>query len=129
MNEAVQNIEATEEAVLQARVRQQREIDEFYRLFPEEDIDDVPSDVWRKVKNGAALADSYAAYQIEARRALLRAKRQNEYNAEHSAGRIDGAPSDGFFTASQVAKMSEKEVRANYRTILESMKSKYFYDR
>ncbi len=62
--------------------------------------------------------------EIKALRAELEAERTsriNERNARMSSGRIGGGEAQ-YFTADEVRAMSQSEVRANYKKIIESMK-------
>ena len=110
-----------------ARARQEREVAAFFELFPEEELDHVPDEVWQRVKEGVSLSDGYAAYRIRQHRTEADAAAKNRYNGEHSSGAVFGALPGGFYSASQVAAMSEKEVRSHYDAIMDSMMSKTFY--
>ena len=110
-----------------ARARQERETAAFFDLFPEGDLDLVPDEVWQRVKSGASLSDSYAAYRIREERKEAAAAERNRYNWEHSSGVVSGVPATGFYSASQVSAMSEPEVRAHYDAIMESMARKTFF--
>ncbi len=74
--------------------------------------------------SGAELQMQALQEEIRALRGELeaeRAARINERNARMSSGRIGGAEAQ-YFTAAEVRAMSQREVHANYKKILESMK-------
>ncbi len=77
-----------------------------------------------EVPSPAELQMSALQKEISALRAELeaeRAARINERNSRMSSGKIGGGESQ-YFTAAEVRAMSQSEVHANYKKIIESMK-------
>lgn len=98
------------------------QIGEFTELFPDVAMDSVPDSVWESVKSGSSLAAAYALY---ARKLYVNEQRTggiNKRNAYNSAGAVGRGAAAEYFSPDEVRAMSQKEVRANYSKIIESMK-------
>ena len=98
------------------------QIGEFAALFPSVSPSEIPESVWDSVKEGNTLAAAYALYH---RREQIKAQRVNEINqknAQLSTGSAGRGASGEYFTPDEVRAMSQRQVRANYSKIIESMK-------
>ena len=98
------------------------QIGEFSALFPEVPVETVPDEVWDSVKSGSSLAAAYAVYARKAYMSEQRASNVNKRNARNSPGVAGKGTASEYYTPDEVRAMSQKEVRANYSKILESMK-------
>lgn len=98
------------------------DISEFYRLFPEGKLDQLPEEVRADVRSGIPLTASYALYEkrLEAERERIEAI--NRKNAARSSGSVGKNTSKEYFSPDEVRAMSQAEVRENYNKIIESMK-------
>ncbi|MBE6547210.1 MAG: hypothetical protein E7668_07255 [Ruminococcaceae bacterium] len=113
-------------ATLEQREREKsqamRELEEFHRLFPDISLQNVPDEVWKQVEEGLPLRAAYALYEKERQLAVYRAEQINRQNAARSAGKAGQPASGEYFSPDEVRSMSQRQVRENYKTILESMK-------
>lgn len=98
------------------------EIAEFTELFPKRGLENVPEEVWDKVKGGIPLAAAYALYEKKAEARAAFAEEVNRKNAERSSGAVGRDTGSAYFSPSEVKKMSAAEVKKNYSIIIESMK-------
>ena len=98
------------------------ELGEFNSLFPDVSINNVPEEVWLKVREGNSLTAAYAVYYRQCQLRDEQTKLINQKNASLSAGSAGEHTSPEYFTPDEVRKMSQGEVRANYKKILNSMK-------
>lgn len=98
------------------------QIGEFTDLFPEVSMESVPESVWESVRRGSSLAASYALYARKAYMSGQRASDVNQRNARNSPGVAGKGTASEYYTPDEVRAMSQKEVRANYSKIIESMK-------
>ncbi len=110
------------------RERFERELAEFFDKYPQADPDDIPQSVWEKVKEGQSLTEAYEAYAKNNEQRKKIAYDINEKNKDTSPGKINGRGKSGYYTAKQVAAMTDAQVRENYTAILESMSAPGFYD-
>ncbi len=108
--------------------RFEREIEELYEKYPDVDLDEVPDNVWNKVKEGTSLIAAYEEYIAKDGETKKLAEQVNEKNKTASPGKISGKGKTGYFTAKQVAAMTDAQVRENYTAIMESMSAPGFYD-
>ena len=100
-----------------------RELEEFNRLFPEIAIKQIPDEVWEDMQKGIPLCAAYALYEKKSRMAEVHAFQINQRNASLSAGKAGLNTSGEYFTPDEVRAMSQRQVRENYKKIIESMKS------
>ena len=107
---------------LEANKRLGEQLSEFSRLFPEQDISNIPQEVWADVQKGSSLAASFALFERRREVERNRAKEINQLNAYRSSGHIDNRTVSEYFSPDEVRAMSQSEVRANYSRIIESMK-------
>ncbi len=105
-----------------------KSIEELFDAYPEVDPDAIPDTVWRSVADGGSLKEAYARYLIDKDSLGGVAERVNGKNRRESSGKISLGGKNGFFTAKQVACMTDKEVRENYIAIVESMEQGGFFD-
>lgn len=100
-----------------------QELEEFHRLFPNVAVREIPAPVWNDLQNGIPLSAAYALYEKKNRMDAIRAEEINRQNAERSSGRAGRGTAGEYFSPDEVRAMSRSEVRANYRKIVESMKT------
>ena len=98
------------------------QIGELAELFPEVSLGTVPEEVWQRVRSGESLAASYALYERRLRLSEEKAIGVNAKNQRQSSGYAGRGTSSEYFSPDEVRAMSQKEVRANYTKIIESMK-------
>ncbi len=124
----MENKEKTSSDPIQDPERFQREVDEFFEAYPHVDPDTIPDPVWEKVNRGISLKQAYEEYANKNGQTQATAARVNEENRDNSAGNVTGNTKTAYYTAKQVAAMTDAQVRENYNAILESMASEGFYD-
>ena len=98
------------------------QLGEFGELFPDVSMESVPESVWDSVRAGSSLASAYAIYARRTYINEMRAGGINKRNAELSAGLAGKGTASEYYTPDEVRAMSQREVRANYSKIVESMK-------
>ncbi len=98
------------------------QLGEFGELFPDVSMESVPESVWESVRAGSSLASAYAIYARRTYINEMRAGGINKRNAELSAGLAGKGTASEYYTPDEVRAMSQREVRANYSKIIESMK-------
>ena len=100
-----------------------QEIKKFRKTFPDVSADDIPESVWEDVQNGATLSHAYGFY-IATKDALNRyASDVNERNDKAGAFASSDGSTEPVFTKEQVEKMSNKDIKSNYKGILNAMKN------
>ncbi len=99
------------------------EIKRFRELFPEVSSEDIPEEVWEDVSNGASLAHAYALYLVTQENLNQRAKDVNSKNSMRGAYASSDGATEPVFTKEQVERMSDKDVKSNYKGILKAMKN------
>lgn len=97
------------------------EREEFHALYPDRSLSTLPDSVWEQVRAGVPLAAAFALEERRRARESEIAAASNLRNRERSAGSLEGTDV-GFFSPSEVRAMSQSEIRANYKQILNSMK-------
>lgn len=102
--------------------RMKAEIGEFTEYFPEVKLDQIPEEVWEKVRSGASLAAQYALIKYRNEQASKRMLEVNQKNRKMSSGSVSGGEGDKYFSPSEVRKMSPTEVKKHYDDIIESMR-------
>nr|DAE45089.1 MAG TPA: hypothetical protein [Bacteriophage sp.] len=110
------------EQIKKAESRILAEIGDFTALFPDVPVEEVPDEVWDRVKGGASLAASYALYEKKMAADAKRVAQINEKNASRSPGAAGVNTGSEYFSPDDVRRMSRSEVHANYSKIKESMK-------
>ena len=99
------------------------DIARFRESFPDVTADDIPDSVWDEVANGVSLSHAYALHEAISSRLNARAEGVNERNGSVSAMAVQNGATEPTFTKEQVEKMSGKDVRSNYKSILKAMRS------
>ena len=99
------------------------EIKRFREFFPEIKADDIPEAVWADVENGIPLCYAYALYITQENNATTRASEVNERNGLASLAAASDGVTEPVFTKEAVEKMSDSDVKRNYKSILRAMKS------
>lgn len=99
------------------------EIKKFREIFPDVAADDIPDEVWADVENGATLSQAYALYKAASESLDRYAKGINDRNARMGAKAVSDGSTEPVFTKELVEKMSDKEIKNNYKGILKSMKN------
>lgn len=105
-----------------ANARMKEELEEFYEYFPSVDPKSVPDEVWERVKCGASLAATYSLFERKREREAQRTISHNERMRRMSAGALEAADSDGYYSPDEVRRMTPAQVRKNYDDIVESMR-------
>ena len=98
------------------------QIKEFALTFPKRTVESISEEVWESVRCGVPLAAAYALYEKKREASEEFTREVNQRNAERSSGAISSSASTGYYSSSEVKKMSPSEVRKNYNLIIESMK-------
>lgn len=98
------------------------ECEEFSSLFPTTALSEIPDGVWEDVRHGIPLAAAYALAERRRVRTEELAAKSNLENRQRSTGAVSGAREE-YFSPSEVRRMSQDEVRANYSKIMTSMKN------
>ncbi len=100
-----------------------REVEEFYKLFPDTDLESVPDEVWEACPEGVGLCAQYALYLHRRAGEKKHAEAKNEENSTSAVPDVSSVEDkEVFFTPEEVASMSRAEVDKNYEAIMESMK-------
>lgn len=99
------------------------EIKRFRESFPDVDSDSIPESVWADVQAGIPLAYAYALYSVTLDGINKIASRVNRRNGDLEARAVSNGSTEPSFTKEQVEKMSGKEVKSNYKSILKAMKN------
>lgn len=99
-----------------------REIEEFYILFPDTDVDDIPDEVWDACRDGSGICAQYALWQKREEMKKHTADAKNEENISSAIPDVEVVTEEVFFTPEAVSSMSKSEVEKNYQAIMESMK-------
>ena len=116
----------TENEALRAELENARrleaELADFTDIFPDQDIRAIPDEVWQSVAKGNSLSAAFALYERKKIDLQKRAEQINQLNAYRSAGQAGSNTVREYFSPDEVRAMSQSEVRANYKRIIESMK-------
>lgn len=99
------------------------EIKRFRELFPDVSSEDIPDEVWEDVANGASLSHAYALYLVSQENLNRHAEDVNTRNSKRGAYASSDGATEPVFTKEQVEKMSEKDIKSNYKGILKAMKN------
>lgn len=99
------------------------EIKRFRELFPDVTAEDIPDSVWASVEGGIPLSYAYALYAASNAAASSAAEAVNSRNSDSSPALSGDGATEPVFTKEQVEKMSGKDVKKNYKSILKAMKS------
>lgn len=99
------------------------EIALFREIFSDIPADSIPDSVWEEVASGIPLAYAYALYEVKSKRLGARADDVNARNGNVSEMAVQNGNTEPSFTKEQVEKMSGRDVRTNYKSILKAMKN------
>ena len=113
---------ASLEDQLASQSRRAREREEFCRIFPEADPDDLPDQVVNDVESGIPLAAAYALYCRIRENELALARSDSQRNLRSAPPAMIGSEENNFFSADEVRSMSGSQVRKNFHAIMDSMK-------
>ncbi len=100
-----------------------QEVEKFREAFPDISADSIPDSVWEDVADGIPLAYAYALYEANEKRITARADGVNARNGFVSEMAVQGGETEPCYTKEQVEKMSGRDVRTNYKSILKAMKN------
>lgn len=110
------------EAALEKSERRNREREEFCRIFPDADPDDLPVPVKDDIESGIPLSAAFALYKYKHQLELERALEANARNCQTLPHAIEGGEENNFFSADSVRSMSQSQIRENFSHIINSMK-------
>lgn len=99
------------------------EIKKFRELFPDVAADSIPESVWEEVQQGIPLSHAYALYRIGEDSLSRYAEDINSKNSRRGAVAYSDGATEPVFTKELVEKMSGKDVKNNYKSILKAMKN------
>ena len=99
-----------------------REIEEFYKLFPDTDPEEIPDEVWDACEDGNGICAQYALWLYRRENEKKTAEAKNEENSSAAVPNVENVEEEAFFTPEAVEKMSKAEVEKNFAAIMESMK-------
>lgn len=99
------------------------EIKSFRSLFPDTAADDIPDEVWEEVASGVSLPHAYALYLVKDGKLNSYASGVNERNRESGAAIASDGSTEPVYTRESVEKMSDSDVKSNYKGILKAMKN------
>ena len=105
-----------------ANSRMRAELAEFYECFPDAELDEIPDEIWQRVKKGASLSAEYSLFQRKAELSRKKAGERNEKNRKMSTGSLGSGDGERYYSPAEVKKMSPAQVKANYDDIIESMR-------
>ncbi len=119
---------AKKEQKKQERIKQneadaEEEIKKFREIFPDVAAEDIPDEVWEDVANGTSLSAAYALYKISEENLNKYAEDINNKNSRRGAKAVSDGSTEPVFTKELVEKMSDKDVKSNYKGILSAMKN------
>ena len=104
------------------KTRMNTELAEFEEYFPEISLDEIPDEVWEKVKGGASLSASYSLFKRKKELESKKVRDLNEKNRKMSAGSVAGGDGEKYYSPAEVKRMTPAQVKNNYDRILESMR-------
>lgn len=97
------------------------ELELLFEVFPELDIDSIPDAIFEKCPDGKGLAAEYALMTLVEKKKSEEQKVKEEENEKAAVPEVKGVAEEAYFSPEDVRKMSEKEIRKNYKTIMKSM--------
>lgn len=125
LREEVKNLQnqlSEQRELERANSRMNKELAEFCEYFPECDFDEVPEEIWQRVRKGASLCAEFSLMQRKAELEKRRISNINEQNRRMSAGSIGALDGEKYYSPSEVKKMTPSQVREHYDDIIESMR-------
>ena len=112
-----------QDRIKQGEADAEAEIKRFREIFPDAKAEDIPDEVWDAVAQGESLAGAYALFLIAEEKLNEYASDVNDRNSRSSAKAVSDGATEPVFTKELVAKMSNKDVKSNYKGILKAMKN------
>lgn len=112
-----------EEKQIEADAEAENDVKKFRELFPGVSAEDIPDEVWEDAAKGISLPYAYALYKVMNDELAGYAESVNRKNSEKGARAYSDGSTEQAFTKEQVEKMSGKDVRKNYKGIINAMKS------
>ena len=105
-----------------ASARMRAELSGFAEYFPEVELEEIPEEIWDRVRRGASLSSEYSLLLHKREMAKRRIGEYNEKNRKMSAGAVGIGEGEKYYSPSEVKKMSPAYVKAHYDDIIESMR-------
>ena len=105
-----------------ANARMNSELAQFYEYFPESSLDEVPEQIWERVRRGLSLSAEFSLYLLKMERERKSVSEINKKNRQMSAGALGVSEGERYYSPSEVKKMSPAQVKAHYDDIVESMR-------
>ena len=112
-----------DERIKKREEQSQAEISRFRELFPDVNPEEIPDSVWEEVGNGVSLCHAYALYAVTNASLSRYADNVNKRNSERGAAADSQGSTEPVFTKEQVEKMSGKDIKSNYKSILKARKN------
>lgn len=82
--------DSMKQAAQQAAAARQKDIQDFYRAYPDVDPKTIPQEVWAQVQKGETLTNAYTRHENQRLQAEIAALKQNEKNKQQSTGSLGG---------------------------------------
>ncbi len=99
------------------------EIKKFRELFPDVEPESIPDEVWSEVSNGISLPHAYALWAVTESSLDSYAKGINKRNSDSGAVLANDGDTEPVYTREAVEKMTNSDVKKNYKSILKAMKN------
>ncbi len=99
------------------------DIKRFREIFPDVAAEDIPEEVWADVAQGTSLAHAYALYCMNRDMLDRYAQDVNTRNSKRGAFADSKGSTEPVFTKEQVERMSNKDIKSNYKGIIKAMKN------
>lgn len=99
-----------------------KDIAAFRQQFPDLSAGEIPEEVWEEVASGMDLLHAYAFYLMTKGKKGDHADAVNKGNLARSAPALGEGSTEPSFTREEVERMSQKDVKKNYKNILNSMR-------
>lgn len=127
-NELYEARESKKQARKESRIKKtesetEKEIVRFRELFPDVNPEDIPDTVWDDVAEGASLSHAYALYAVTQENLNRYAENVNKRNSSRGASADSQGSTEPVFTKELVEKMSNKDIKSNYKGIIKAMKN------
>lgn len=82
--------DSMKQQALQAQQARQKDIENFYKAYPNVDPKTIPKEVWAAVQAGQTLTNAYTMHENKRLQAELSAMKKNEQNKQQSPGSLSG---------------------------------------
>ena len=105
-----------------AGARMNSELERFYEYFPTASLDEVPEEIWERVRRGSSLSAEFSLHLLKMEREQKSVSEINKKNRQMSAGALGASEGERYYSPSEVKKMSPAQVKAHYDDIIESMR-------